>query len=86
MAGIEGEDRSHRDITPYRDTQQDAEGTLPVAAFFGHLSETPPQEDLAYWPVYVLNPTFKGVWYAAANFAPLPRLDTRLDQCPRPHR
>jgi transposase len=31
-------------------------------------------------------PTFKGVWYAAVNFAPLPPLDTRLDQCPQPHR
>ena len=24
-----------------------------------------------------LEPTFKGVWYAAVNFAPLPLLDTR---------
>ena len=29
-----------------------------------------------------LKPTFKGVWYAAVNFAPLPLLDTRPDQCP----
>ncbi len=28
-------------------------------------------------------PTFKGVRYAAVNFAPLPLLDTRPDQCPR---
>jgi hypothetical protein len=33
-----------------------------------------------------LNPRFKGVWYAAVNFAPLLPLDTRPDQCPRPHR
>ena len=29
------------------------------------------------------HPTFKGVRYAAVNFAPVPPLDTRLDQCPR---
>jgi transposase len=28
-------------------------------------------------------PTFKGVWYAAVNLAPLPLLDTKPDQCPR---
>jgi hypothetical protein len=33
-----------------------------------------------------LEPTFKGVWYAALNFGPLPLRDTRLDQCPQPHR
>ncbi len=33
-----------------------------------------------------VEPTFKGVWYAAVNFAPLPLRDTRLDQCPRPRR
>jgi hypothetical protein len=33
-----------------------------------------------------VDPTFKGVWYAAVHFALLPLLDTRLDQCPRPHR
>jgi len=38
---------------------------------------------LLYYPPY---PTFKGVWYAAVNFALVPLLDTRLDQCPRPHR
>jgi hypothetical protein len=31
-------------------------------------------------------PTFKGVWYAAVNFALVPLLETRLAQCPRPHR
>jgi len=34
----------------------------------------------------LLVPTFKGVWYAAMNFALLPLLDTRPDQCPRLHR
>jgi hypothetical protein len=29
-----------------------------------------------------VEPTFKGVWYAALNFGPLPLRDTRLDQCP----
>jgi hypothetical protein len=31
-------------------------------------------------------PTFKGVWYAAVNFALLPLRDTRPDQCLRPRR
>ena len=35
---------------------------------------------------YIILPRFKGVWYAAVNFAPLLPLDTRPDQCPRPHR
>src|SRR5262252_5221572 len=34
----------------------------------------------------VSQPTFKGEWYAAVNFALLLLLDTRLEQCPRPHR
>src|SRR5215470_11464416 len=34
----------------------------------------------------VVQPTFKGEWYAAVNVALLLLLDTRLDQCPRPHR
>src|SRR5262245_12543313 len=34
----------------------------------------------------LLKPTFKGVWYAAVNFALWPLHDTRPDQCPRPHR
>ena len=40
-----------------------------------------------------LEPTFKGVWHVTGNFAPLPLLDTRTDQCdtrtdqcPPPHR
>src|SRR5262245_52814593 len=33
-----------------------------------------------------VNPTFKGEWYAAVNFALLLLFDTRLDQCPQPHR
>jgi CRISPR-associated protein Csd2 len=37
-------------------------------------------------PVIPLDPTFKGVWHAAVNFAPLPLLDTRPDQCPQLHR
>jgi 2,3-dimethylmalate lyase len=37
-------------------------------------------------PVGALNPTFKGVWYAAVNFALLPLLDTRPGQYPPPHR
>ena len=31
-------------------------------------------------------PTFKGVWHATGNFAPLPLLHTRPDQCPQLHR
>jgi predicted SnoaL-like aldol condensation-catalyzing enzyme len=31
-------------------------------------------------------PTFKGVWYAAVNFALLVLRDTRPDQCLQPHR
>src|SRR5262249_36424756 len=34
----------------------------------------------------LVDPTFKGVWHAAVNFAPLPRLDTRPDQSPQLHR
>src|SRR6266487_1237421 len=37
-------------------------------------------------PDAALQPTFKGVWYAAVNFAPLVPLDTIPDQCRRPHR
>jgi Homeodomain-like domain-containing protein len=33
-----------------------------------------------------IQPTFKGVWYAAVNFALLPLRDTRPDQCLRPRR
>jgi signal transduction histidine kinase len=33
-----------------------------------------------------VKPTFKGVWYGAMNFPPLPLLDTRPAQYPRPHR
>jgi alpha,alpha-trehalose phosphorylase len=35
---------------------------------------------------HALEPTFKGVWSAAGNFAPLPLLDPRSDQSPQPHR
>ena len=56
-----------------------------------------PQWDTAYERVATLlqgavrassavEPTFKGVWYAAVNFAPLPPLDTRPDQYLQPHR
>src|SRR5215831_2758351 len=42
------------------------------------------------WTVFhtstALHPTFKGVWYAAMNCALLSLLDTRPDQCLRPHR
>jgi hypothetical protein len=54
MAGIEG-GRPQGDLIPFRDTRQTAEGNLPVAVFFGKLSETPPHEDPAYWPAYVLD-------------------------------
>jgi hypothetical protein len=43
------------ELIPFRNTQQAAEGNLPVAAFFGQLSETPSGEDPAYWPINVLN-------------------------------
>jgi len=43
-----------------------------------------PKCKLGYYRVF--NPTFKGVWSAAGNFAPLPPLDTRPDQSPQPHR
>jgi hypothetical protein len=33
-----------------------------------------------------LQPTFKGVWLTAANFAPLLLPDTKPGQCPRPHK
>jgi hypothetical protein len=54
MAGIE-EGRRGGYLVPSRDTQQAAEGNLPIAAFFGQLSETPDGVDPAYWPVQVLN-------------------------------
>jgi hypothetical protein len=54
MAGIE-DGRRGGDLVPFRNTQQAAEGNLPVAAFFGQLSETPDSVDPAYWPVQVLN-------------------------------
>src|SRR2546427_13046104 len=34
---------------------------------------------------FSFEPTFKGVWYAAMNFALLSLLDTRPDHCLRPH-
>ena len=42
-------------------------------------------KDLAL-PVGGFNPTFKGVWPTAADFAPLPLPDTRHSQYPRPHK
>gem|GEM_PF-1456039 len=35
--------------------------------------------------IQAYQPTFKGVWMAAANFAPLPLPGTRSGQYPRPH-
>jgi RNA-directed DNA polymerase len=49
----------------------------------GALSQ-PHNPTMRGWAHYY--PTFKGVWYGAMNFALLPLLDTRPDQCPRPHR
>src|SRR5262249_43274581 len=37
-------------------------------------------------PLKALNPMFKGVWSAAANFVLLPLLDTRPGQYPQRHR
>jgi hypothetical protein len=59
MAGAEGE-RPQGELTPQRITQQDAERTGgnvpgPFADVFGKLSEAPPTEDPAFWPVRVLN-------------------------------
>jgi hypothetical protein len=34
----------------------------------------------------ILEPTFKGGWSAAANFVPLPPLDTRPGRYPQHHR
>jgi hypothetical protein len=34
----------------------------------------------------LVHPTYTGVWYAAVHVALLLLLDTRLAQCPRPHR
>jgi site-specific recombinase XerD len=61
-------------------TAQDIEGFICAASSQG-LSPATINPTLS-----VLKPTFKGVWYAAVNFAPLPLLDTRLDQCPQPRR
>jgi len=58
-----GGGESHNRLPQLRNPNQDAgstEGNLPVAALFGKLSETPSGEDPAYWPINVLNPTFKG--------------------------
>jgi hypothetical protein len=53
---VSGEGESPRsELVPQRNRQQKAEGNLPVAAFFGQLSETPSGVDPAYWPVQVLN-------------------------------
>jgi putative transposase len=35
---------------------------------------------------HTIYPTFKGVWSTVANFAPLPRPDTRYGQYPQPHK
>jgi hypothetical protein len=51
-----GESQSR--LPQLRNPNQEAgsgEGNLPVAAFFGKLSETPSGEDPAYWPINVLN-------------------------------
>jgi hypothetical protein len=59
MNGSEGE-RPQGKLTPHSKTNPEAartEGTVPVAFrdVFGKLSETPPTEDPAFWPVRVLN-------------------------------
>src|SRR5688500_12471992 len=48
------------ELTPQHNIPQDAERTegnvpVPFRDVFGKLSETPPSEDPAYWPVKVLN-------------------------------
>jgi hypothetical protein len=52
--------RPHDKLIPQRTTQPDAEQTggnapAPFRDVFGRLSETPPREDPAFWPVRVLN-------------------------------
>jgi hypothetical protein len=45
-----------------------------------------PRKDSGFRESHPLEPRFKGVWYAAVNFAPLLLPDTMPDQCPQPYR